>query len=62
MIVTAAGELRKPDKTVLKLAQENKIGGIVMLKGTQENHKKMIDSLNAISTSLNHSPHSTLLM
>jgi len=50
MIVTSAGELGKPDKTVLQLAQENKIGGVVFLKGSKENHKKLIDSLNSIST------------
>ncbi len=49
MIVTSAGELGKPDKTVLKLARENKIGGIVFLKGSKENHKILIDSLNGIS-------------
>ena len=32
MIVTSAGELGKPNKTVLKLARENKIGGVVFLK------------------------------
>ena len=56
MIVTSAGELGKPDKTVLKLAQENKIGGVVFLKGTTENHKRTIDSLNAINKSLNQLP------
>ena len=49
MIITSAGELGKPEKIVYKLAQENKIGGVVFLKGTSENHKKMIDSLNANS-------------
>ncbi|OAB80155.1 glycoside hydrolase family 3 N-terminal domain-containing protein [Cochleicola gelatinilyticus] len=49
MIVTSAGELGKPESVVLKLAQQNKIGGVVFLKGTKENHKRMIDSLNAIS-------------
>ncbi len=49
MIVTSAGELGKPDKTVLKLARENKIGGIVFLKGSKENHKVLIDSLDGIS-------------
>lgn len=49
MIVTSAGELGKSEQTVLNLARENKIGGIVFLKGTKENHKRLIDSLNAIS-------------
>lgn len=49
MIVTSAGELGKPESVVLQLAKENKIGGIVFLKGTRENHKRMIDSLNSIS-------------
>ena len=56
MIITSAGELGKPEKIVYKLAQENKIGGVVFLKGTSENHKKMIDSLNAISVSKNQLP------
>lgn len=56
MIVTSAGELGKSEKTVLKLAKENKIGGIVFLKGTKENHKRMIDSLNKISASQNQIP------
>jgi beta-N-acetylhexosaminidase len=56
MIVTSAGELGKPENVVLKLAKENKIGGVVFLKGTKENHKKMITSLNTISDSLNQIP------
>jgi len=56
MIVTSAGELGKPDAVVLKLAKENKIGGIVFLKGTKENHKRMIDSLNNISISQDQIP------
>lgn len=50
MIVTSAGELGKPNSVIIKLAKENKIGGIVFLKGSKENHKKLIDSLNSIST------------
>lgn len=56
MIVTSAGELGKPESVVLKLAQENNIGGIVFLKGTKENHKRMIDSLNTISVAQNQLP------
>jgi beta-N-acetylhexosaminidase len=56
MIVTSAGELGKPINTVLSLARENKIGGIVFLKGTKQAHKKLIDSLNIISNSLNQIP------
>lgn len=56
MIVTSAGELGKPDQTVLKLARENKIGGVVFLKGTGKNHKKLIDELNDTSDKLNHIP------
>ncbi|EDM43878.1 beta-N-acetylglucosaminidase [unidentified eubacterium SCB49] len=56
MIVTSAGELGKPNSVVLKLAQENKIGGIVFLKGSEENHKKLINELNAISTTQNQLP------
>jgi beta-N-acetylhexosaminidase len=56
MIVTSAGELGKPESVVLKLARENKIGGIVFLKGTKENHRRLIDSLNLIGESLNYLP------
>ena len=56
MIVTSAGELGKPESVVLKLAEENKIGGVVFLKGTKENHKRMIDSLNQITVSQNQIP------
>lgn len=49
MIVTSAGELGKPQKVVYKLAEENKLGGVVFLKGTKPNHKQMIDSLDRIS-------------
>ena len=51
MLVTSAGELGKPESVVLKLASENKIGGVVFLKGTKANHKRMIDSLNSIAKS-----------
>jgi beta-N-acetylhexosaminidase len=56
MVVTSAGELGKPSSVIYKLAKENKIGGIVFLKGTSENHKKMIDSLNTITKSKNQLP------
>lgn len=56
MIVTSAGELGKSESVVLELAKQNKIGGIVFLKGSQENHKRMIDTLNAISISQNQLP------
>lgn len=56
MIVTSAGELGKPESYVLKLVKDNKIGGIVFLKGKKENHKKLIDSINSINKSLNHLP------
>jgi beta-N-acetylhexosaminidase len=56
MIVTSAGELGKPESIVYKLAKENKIGGVVFLKGTSASHKKMIDSLNAISKFKNQLP------
>jgi len=56
MIVTSAGELGKADQTVLKLAQENKIGGVVFLKGTKEDHRNLIDSLNKISETQNNLP------
>ncbi|WP_298903827.1 glycoside hydrolase family 3 N-terminal domain-containing protein [uncultured Psychroserpens sp.] len=56
MIVTSAGELGKPESVILKLVSENKIGGIVYLKGTKTNHKRMIDTINMISNSQNQLP------
>ena len=50
MIVTSAGELGKSDQVVQKLVENNLIGGVVYLKGTEESHKKLIDNLNSIST------------
>lgn len=49
MIVTSAGKLGKSDEVVYKLAMENKIGGVVFLKGTKESHKEMVDSLDRIA-------------
>lgn len=56
MIITSAGELGKPNDVVLDLVEKNKIGGVVFLKGTKENHKNLIDSLNAISNKNNQIP------
>lgn len=56
MIVTSAGELGKKDEVVLKLAQENKIGGVVFLKGSKESHKKLIDELDLIGSKQNQIP------
>ena len=56
MLVTSAGELGKPESVVFKLAKENKIGGVVFLKGTKANHKRMIDSLNSIAKSQSQLP------
>lgn len=56
MIVTSAGELGKPDNTVLKLAKENKIGGVVFLKGSKTSHKKMINKLNEVAIAQNQIP------
>lgn len=56
MIVTSAGALGKPEGVVFKLAKENKIGGIIFLKDTKENHRRMIDKLNAISSTQNQIP------
>lgn len=49
MIVTSAGELGKSEAVVTKLVEENKIGGVVYLKGTQQSHQAMINKLNKIS-------------
>lgn len=56
MIVTSAGELGKPAAEVYRLARENKLGGVVFLKGTKEAHKSLIDSLNIIIDSNEYLP------
>ena len=56
MIVTSAGELGKPESVILNLVTENKIGGIVFLKGTKANHKQMIDTINIIIDSQKQLP------
>ncbi len=56
MIVTSAGELGKPKKTILKLVKDNKIGGIVFLRGKKSSHKQMIKSLNSISNTQKQLP------
>lgn len=56
MIVTSAGELGKPESVILDLVTKNKIGGIVFLKGTKANHKRMIDSINLINDSQKQLP------
>lgn len=56
MIVTSAGELGKPVSEVVQLVKENKVGGIVFLKGTKENHKTLIDQLNSISQTQSQLP------
>lgn len=49
MIITSAGELGKSNQVVTNLVENNYIGGVVYLKGTEESHKRLIDKLNAIS-------------
>ena len=49
MIVTSAGELGKSAATVTDLVEKNLIGGVVYLKGTEEAHVSLINSLNEIS-------------
>lgn len=56
MIVTSAGELGKPTPEVKRLVQNNLTGGIVLLKGTKQNHKKLIDDLNQIAKDNNQLP------
>lgn len=56
MIVSSAGELGKPAATILKLAKENKLGGLVFLKGSKEAHRKMIKQLNEIAASQGQLP------
>ncbi|MEM9053476.1 MAG: glycoside hydrolase family 3 N-terminal domain-containing protein [Bacteroidota bacterium] len=56
VIITSAGELGKPNEVVLRLASENKIGGVVFLKGTKASHKSLVNQLNEISEEDNHIP------
>lgn len=56
MIVTSAGELGKPNDVIINLVKQNKIGGVVFLKGTKESHKKLVDSLNSINNSQKQLP------
>lgn len=49
MIVTSAGELGNPNKVVKKLVKQNKVGGVIYLKGTKKDHKKLISELNQIA-------------
>ena len=56
MIVTSAGELGKSESVILDLVTKNKIGGIVFLKGTKANHKRMINTINTISDSQKQLP------
>jgi beta-N-acetylhexosaminidase len=49
MIVTSAGELGKSNEVVKELVENNQIGGVVFLKGSQASHKKLINELNSIS-------------
>ncbi|WP_086029592.1 glycoside hydrolase family 3 N-terminal domain-containing protein [Tenacibaculum holothuriorum] len=50
MIVTSAGELGKDNATVKKLVQQNKVGGVIYLKGTKKSHKSLITDLNSIAS------------
>jgi beta-N-acetylhexosaminidase len=56
MIITSAGELGKPQATVANLVKNNKVGGVIFLKGNGSDHKKFIDSLNAISAKQSQLP------
>ncbi len=56
MIVTSAGELGKPNDVVKKLVKENKVGGVIYLKGTKESHKNLISELNKIAIQNNQLP------
>lgn len=56
MIVTSAGELGKSNKVVKSLVRENKVGGVIYLKGTKESHKNLISELNKIAIENNQLP------
>lgn len=49
MIVTSAGELGKPAATVKKLVDQNKVGGVIFLKGTRAAHSNLVSELDSIS-------------
>ncbi|SMG36275.1 beta-glucosidase [Marivirga sericea] len=50
MVITSAGDLGKSDETVKDLVEKNLIGGVVYLKGKEEDHKSLIKDLKKIST------------
>jgi beta-N-acetylhexosaminidase len=56
MIVTSAGELGKPNNVVKSLVKQNKVGGVIYLKGTKEDHKKLVSDLNQITLKNNQLP------
>lgn len=56
MIVTSAGELGKPNQVVKELVENNKVGGVVFLKGSYNSHKKLIDELDSITKKNNFIP------
>ncbi len=56
MIISSAGELGKPTNTVIKLTEDNIIGGAILMKGAVKEHKVLTDKLNAISKQRNNIP------
>lgn len=56
MIITSAGELGKSEAVVTNLVENNKIGGVVYLKGTKQSHQKMINKLNKIAIDKGYLP------
>lgn len=46
MIMTSAGQLGKPNSTVLKLVRNQQVGGVIFLKGQKTENKAFIDQLN----------------
>ncbi len=48
MIITSAGELGKPDATVEKLIAANKVGGVILMKGSKTGHQQRVTKFNKV--------------
>lgn len=56
LIMPAMGRLGQSEETIMKLVEEKKIGGILMLNGTKEQFTSWISKINAKNNSLGATP------
>ncbi len=49
MIISSVGELGKPADEVRKLIKEQKIGGVIFLKGKKQDHKDFVNEFNILA-------------